>query len=316
MPVRNGENYLAAALESALGQSMGDLRVIISDNASEDATEEIARRFVATDARVEYHRQARNIGAAANFNFVLDRADGRYFRWSAHDDVLGPEYLRLCTERLDADRALAVCHTLTGCIDGQGDPDGTYDDELALDDPSASHRFYRTLWTDHFTEIWGLMPLAVARRAGPMQGYVGADRGYLSALVLLGRVGYVPEYQFFRRNHGSCYCRSVMTMAERRAWFAPHRRGPASRELLSKLRHYAGMISRAPIPAAEKAACARAVAAWATIRTLERTRGRQTHRPALETVRQAVGSPRGAVPGRARVLAGAAAVPAGGRLSP
>ena len=67
MPVWNGGRYIRAGLESLLGQTFGDLELIISDNASTDATQAICEEYAKRDSRVRYHRNARNIGLQANF---------------------------------------------------------------------------------------------------------------------------------------------------------------------------------------------------------------------------------------------------------
>lgn len=56
LPVYNGENYLAIAIELMLAQTFADFELIICDNASTDRTEAICRRFAANDARLRYSR--------------------------------------------------------------------------------------------------------------------------------------------------------------------------------------------------------------------------------------------------------------------
>ena len=75
VPVYNGEEYLPAALDALLAQDLDDFEVIVCDNASTDATAEIAREYAAHDDRVRYHRNARNLGLSGNFNraFQLSR---------------------------------------------------------------------------------------------------------------------------------------------------------------------------------------------------------------------------------------------------
>ena len=41
LPVYNGANFLADAVESVLGQTFTDLQLVICDNASTDATPEL-----------------------------------------------------------------------------------------------------------------------------------------------------------------------------------------------------------------------------------------------------------------------------------
>ncbi|NNE33800.1 MAG: glycosyltransferase family 2 protein, partial [Rhodothermales bacterium] len=57
VPVYNGENYLEEAVNSVLAQTFPDFEVIISDNASDDRTEEICRGFEARDSRIRYIRR-------------------------------------------------------------------------------------------------------------------------------------------------------------------------------------------------------------------------------------------------------------------
>ena len=93
LPVYNGELFLENALDSILSQTYSDFELIISDNASDDKTEEICRSYAARDKRVRYSRNAHNLGAAPNYNRVYHLARGRYFKWASHDDVLAPEFL-------------------------------------------------------------------------------------------------------------------------------------------------------------------------------------------------------------------------------
>jgi len=93
MPVYNGAKFIREALDSLLAQTFTDFELIISDNASTDETEAICQEYAAKDARIRYVRQAKNLGAVANFKFVLDEAVGEYFMWAAHDDKWSKAYL-------------------------------------------------------------------------------------------------------------------------------------------------------------------------------------------------------------------------------
>jgi glycosyltransferase involved in cell wall biosynthesis len=93
MPVYNGEKTLIVALDSILSQTFSDFELIISDNASTDTTEDICRRYAINDSRIRYVRQKENLGAARNFNYVLNEARAEYFMWAASDDVKSPDFL-------------------------------------------------------------------------------------------------------------------------------------------------------------------------------------------------------------------------------
>src|ERR1035437_6848500 len=92
MRVYNGGKYIRRALASLLAQTFTDFELIISDNASTDGTEAICREYAAGDPRIRYVRQGENLGAMANFRFVLNEAGGEYFMWAAHDDVRESAY--------------------------------------------------------------------------------------------------------------------------------------------------------------------------------------------------------------------------------
>lgn len=101
MPVYNGEKFLRGALEALLNQTFGDFELIVSDNASTDATQAICCEYAARDSRIRYIRQPENRGGLWNFDFVLQEARGTYFLWAAVDDLWSPDFLealRACLE--------------------------------------------------------------------------------------------------------------------------------------------------------------------------------------------------------------------------
>ncbi len=122
LPVYNGADYVAEAIKSILGQTYQDFELLIQDNASTDATENICRAYAARDPRVSYVRNLRNVGAAANYNLVFERARGHYFKWAAHDDVCAPDFLVRCVGALDRDPAVVLCCGQTRLINDDGSP--------------------------------------------------------------------------------------------------------------------------------------------------------------------------------------------------
>lgn len=93
LPVYNGAAYLDEALRSLCAQDFPDLDILISDNASTDDTPAIIDRWAKADKRIRAVRQNDNIGAIANFAFVLDNATTPWFIFGAHDDRWSPNYV-------------------------------------------------------------------------------------------------------------------------------------------------------------------------------------------------------------------------------
>ncbi len=108
LPVYNGEKYLERALDCLLKQDYADFELIVSDNASTDATESICREYAAKDSRIRYYRNPANIGASPNYNRVFSLARGEFFKWASHDDECDPSLLRRCLEAFDRAGGAAV----------------------------------------------------------------------------------------------------------------------------------------------------------------------------------------------------------------
>jgi glycosyltransferase involved in cell wall biosynthesis len=103
LPVYNAQASLTTAINSLLSQSYTKYILHISDNASADETGLICREAADRDPRIIYTRQSQNIGAFANFRFLLQRARTPYFMWAACDDCWHPEFIAKNIALLDAD---------------------------------------------------------------------------------------------------------------------------------------------------------------------------------------------------------------------
>jgi glycosyltransferase involved in cell wall biosynthesis len=109
-PVFNEEAHFATALDSILAQDYECLEVIVCDNASTDATAEIARDYEQRDPRVRLFPSVENEGAVANFNRCFRHASGPYFTWAGGHDTRLPAAIRRCVDVLEADRSLVLCY--------------------------------------------------------------------------------------------------------------------------------------------------------------------------------------------------------------
>ena len=106
IPVFNGADSIAKAIESVLSQSYKNIEIIISDNASTDQTNEIASRYAASDQRISVHANSKNLGAVLNFEKTLRLASGELFIWLAADDFWSGEFLSASVAKLRLDSTL------------------------------------------------------------------------------------------------------------------------------------------------------------------------------------------------------------------
>ena len=104
----NGAEFLSAAIQSVLRQSLAALELILIDDGSTDTSIAIMTAAAARDLRVKLHRTASNSGPAGARNLALDHAAGKWIAVVDSDDLLHPrrfEWLVAAAEQDQADIA-------------------------------------------------------------------------------------------------------------------------------------------------------------------------------------------------------------------
>jgi glycosyltransferase involved in cell wall biosynthesis len=120
LPVRNGAPLLDRAVAALRRQTWPAIELLVSDNASTDATASILRDHADADARLVVEHLAGPIEGMANFDRVLRRATGRYFMWAAHDDDWAPDHVARLAARLEADEDVVLAAPVTDVVDLEG----------------------------------------------------------------------------------------------------------------------------------------------------------------------------------------------------
>ena len=206
LPVYNGENFIREAIEGILAQSFQDWELIISDNASTDATPEICQACVKADRRIHYHRQEKNLGAIPNYNFVFEKSSGEYFKWSAHDDLIGPAFLDHCVEALDRNPEVVLSFPEIGYADENGKLLRRVQGDLSIRASNPGERMaafvkMQAQSTDLFWTIFGLIRADALRATGLFDTFVASDRVLLMRLLLRGQFQQVEGSYYYRREH-------------------------------------------------------------------------------------------------------------------
>ena len=89
IPTLNRACYLRVAVESALSQTYGNIEVIVSNNASSDATSTYLDSLIAP--RLIVLNQTVLLSMTDNWNVCLTAATGEYFLLLSDDDLLEPD---------------------------------------------------------------------------------------------------------------------------------------------------------------------------------------------------------------------------------
>jgi glycosyltransferase involved in cell wall biosynthesis len=264
LPVYNGEDYLAEAMDSILAQTSPDFELVVSDNASTDGTSEICRTYAARDPRVRVSRNERNLGAAPNYNRSFALSRGAYFKWMAHDDLLEPTFLERCSAALDADPDAILCQSLVRFIDAEGRSLGIYDSGLrGAGSPRASDRFAALALSSHAcTDFFGLIRRSALEGSRLHGSYNGHDRAFLAELALRGRLIQVREPLQLVREHPGRYSQAVHRPAERLAWHDASRAGRLSFPAWRLYAEYARMVGREVREPVERLRCYGLLLRW------------------------------------------------------
>ncbi len=113
MTARNAHPFVAAAVESILGQRYRDFELIVIDDRSTDDTHRILRRLARTDPRITL-LCAPQAGRVACLNTALAAARSPYVAIMDADDLAHPDRLGLQVDFLDRHpRVVAVGAAVT-----------------------------------------------------------------------------------------------------------------------------------------------------------------------------------------------------------
>jgi len=201
-PVYNAEAGVAEAIRGFLAQDFDDFELIISDNASTDATPDICRSFMAMDDRIRFERQTKNIGANRNFDYVLTRARGEFFMWAAYDDHRDLSFISRCVAALDAAPGAVLVAPNVRFVypEPQASQLYTYPEDFIS--PDVVRRLRAILRGGGWFAIYGLIRRGLLTRTRQMDGLgptpspgLGPDYR-LVELALLGPFAHIAEPLF------------------------------------------------------------------------------------------------------------------------
>jgi glycosyltransferase involved in cell wall biosynthesis len=109
---------LRTAIDAALEQTYRTVEVLVADNASTDSTSKLQSSI--SDPRFRYVRHEKNIGANANFNFLLNEAAGTWFLLLHDDDLVDKDFVESCLAAVEPGKQYGFIRTGVRSIDVEG----------------------------------------------------------------------------------------------------------------------------------------------------------------------------------------------------
>lgn len=126
IPVYNGSNFLAEAIDAALAQTYQNCEILVVNDGSTDdgASEKIALSY---GDKVRYYLKE-NGGVSSVLNYAFKKMQGEWFSWLSHDDLYYPEKIEkqiafineLIDENPNLDIKKITVRTATESIDKDG----------------------------------------------------------------------------------------------------------------------------------------------------------------------------------------------------
>lgn len=197
IPVFNGEATITAALDSLLAQTFTDSEILISDNASTDATAAICQQYVRVHPQIVYQRLSGNVGAAANYRQVLGQARSPYFMWAAADDAWAPGFVGAHHEFLAANRDYVACQSRV-LFTKSGKPSRLAAGTFALRQSPAQNATRFLAKPGDNSRFYGLYRTAALRAAFPSTDFYAFDWAVSAGTLRFGLHNELPEILMLR----------------------------------------------------------------------------------------------------------------------
>lgn len=109
IPTYRYGKYISEAIDSVLRQTFYDFELLVVDDASDDLTDQIVKRYAASDARIRYIRHESNKGMVENWNYCLQEARGVYIKFLFGDDFFtSRETLAKMVKIMECDKSISL----------------------------------------------------------------------------------------------------------------------------------------------------------------------------------------------------------------
>lgn len=109
MPIYNGEKYLEESIDSILGQTYENFELLLINDASNDASENIILSYL--DSRIVYIKNEQNLGLIKTLNKGLDLAKGEFIARMDQDDIALPTRFEKQIDIFHKNPEIGVCGT-------------------------------------------------------------------------------------------------------------------------------------------------------------------------------------------------------------
>ena len=196
VPAYNSARTIRRTLDTLLGQTYRDFRIVVSDDVSKDDTAAICDEYARRDARVSVVRQPKNLNYG-NFRFLLQQARTPLFMFAPSDDWWHPDYAKRMIEALDAEPRAVCAVSRVAFMRGEDFVCESTGTAPLTADPATNIAAF--LWSpEDNSRMCGVLRTAVAQRAFPTTNFFAFDWGTTVGTLREGTHVEVPEVLMWR----------------------------------------------------------------------------------------------------------------------
>ena len=211
LPAFNSSAVILDTLEALEAQDYPNLKIHISDDASEDDTFSLCQAFADRSDKFHLVRQVTRLGWIDNVNALLDSAIADYLFIIPHDDIVYPSYVSRLVASLEANPNAFLAFADTKIVFCDNDVASQpqliaeykeLDNITELMERAKRAARYHLDTTSHWPNTLvvafrGIFRSSAIKRIGGLRrnvtGEFGADWAWLFQLALLGEFVRVPE---------------------------------------------------------------------------------------------------------------------------
>lgn len=108
IPVYNGEKYIERCLESIINQSYQNLEILIINDNSIDASEDIIKKYLTINTNIRYYKNNTTIGPGLSRNKGLEMATSPYILFLDCDDWIDLNCIQKAMSKFNSDKEIDI----------------------------------------------------------------------------------------------------------------------------------------------------------------------------------------------------------------
>ncbi len=248
----NGEKYIGVQLNSLLTQIRLPDQLVISDDASNDATLDIAENFKRTAPfEVIIYSNTRNIGHAQNFQNAVEECTGDVIAFCDQDDFWKETKLSKIETAFEADRCLHYIISNAELVDQNlNDTGKTLWDKRGFNTSCQvaflqGKQFYHIVKHNISTGMVTAVRKGAVSKAGPIPSGVSHDMWYIPLMAVLGLPGNIIDDCLVKYRQHSSQLYGVQAQSSCIGNKLRRLRERNTSELIKKIAYYDALLSRA-----------------------------------------------------------------------